>query len=214
MRRTAARRRDGAADRSACAQAAAPSSEPAGSAKQPQRRNVAITIGALGRTAAEVAQLRSAAQHSSCARACHRSGGPAGGTEMHDATHSAHKSAAGSVATVGPALGCRTGSCRRHSTLGATAAGDGEFELRTKWSHGAYVDADSFDVRLRPQALVVGLACLWWHVGRCLLAVDDLVVVRLAGRIGSRSTATCAPCAQTRVCYPCSGNSTAGARSS
>ena len=41
-----------------------------------------------------------------------------------------------------------------HSTLGATAAGDGEFELRAKWSHGAYVDADSFDVRLRPQA--------WW----------------------------------------------------
>lgn len=52
------------------------------------------------------------------------------------------------------------------------------------------------------------------HDGCCLLAVDDLVVVRLAGRIGSRSTATCAPCAQTRVCYPCSGNSTAGARSS
>ena len=50
-------------------------SEPADSAEQPLLRNVEITIGAVGRTAAEVAQLRSAAlwlPRSSCSIACRR----------------------------------------------------------------------------------------------------------------------------------------------
>ena len=34
------------------------------------------------------------------------------------------------------------------AALGERAAGESEFELRTKWSHSAYIDAESFEVGL------------------------------------------------------------------
>ena len=61
-------------------------SEPADSAEQPLLRNVAITIGAVGRTAAEVARLRSVAlklPRSSCSIACRRRLSAAGRVQTH-----------------------------------------------------------------------------------------------------------------------------------